>query len=399
MNPVLRSPEFRLLAACCRPRDLPDFLSLVRERGATPIDARKLLTLARNHRVEGFVEDALSKAGVRLPALDQQLLGARAAQARAQMLRNAAEEIRISRVFSAGGVDPVFVKGATIAMLAHGTLSLKSSWDIDVLVPAESLSKARTLLADAGYRLDLPGIEEPSLIDTYFLRNKETVWINAHRGTALELHSALVDFPAMLPGVGPASPLQAVPIGAGTSLMTLAPHELVAYLVVHGTAHSWERLKWLTDVAALIAKGSADEFMAAATHLGAGRSVATALHLCEHLLDMPRPQAKTESSTATDWLIRFSLASIANCGTFDPDSMQGFWSETIKLAGKSAMVKGPVAKLSAIMTLLRLSTVQERLIVPRALLPPHALLWIPYRLLTRLQRGRQARAGKTASTP
>lgn len=402
MSRVLQSAEFRLVAACCRPRALADFDAVVCAAAARPFDADLLLATARAHRVEGFVEDGLRRAGIALPTVACDLLTARAARARQQMLRNAAEEVRVARQFRAAGIEPLFVKGATLAMIAHGSLALKTSWDIDLLVAPDAVADARRLLGEAGYRLDLPGIDDPRLIEVYFARNKETLWINEERNTALELHSALVDAPPMLRGVGTASPAQSVAVAKGQTLTTLGPVELFAYLCVHGTSHRWGRLKWLTDVAALVARDGAAEYHEAATRLGAGRSAAVALRLCDSILALPLDSAvadRVERNRASDWLIRSAREALATGDEFDHDSVSGLANALTKLRTKTVMVAGIGPKIATIGALLDLSFTPERLAVPQSLLRLHALIWAPYRLLTRPWRKRQSRAGKTASTP
>lgn len=402
MTAVLQSAEFGLVAACCRPRVLAGFDAVVRDAAARPFDADLLLATARRHRVEGFVEDGLRRVGIALPSEAHDLLAARAARARQQMLRNAGEEIRVARHFRAAGMEPLFVKGATLAMIAHGSLALKTAWDIDMLVAPENIPMARRLLGEAGYRLDLPGIDDPCLIDVYFVRNKETLWLNDDRNTALELHSALVDAPSMLPGVSTRSPIQSVAMTRGETLKSLGTTELFAYLCAHGTSHRWERLKWLTDVAALVARDSATQFHAAAIRFGAGRSAAVALRLCEDILAMPLDPAvasRLDRSRASDWLVRCSLDGLATGGEVDHDSMSGLGNALTKIRVMIVMVTGIGAKLAILGTLLDLSTTSERLALPQSLLRLHALIWVPYRLLTRPWRKRQSRGGKTASTP
>src|SRR5206468_9642745 len=98
----------------------------------------------------------------------------------------------------------------------------------------------------------------------------------------LELHTSLVDSPAMLGGVSVASPLQQVAIAPGIVLPTLATDELFAYLVVHGATHAWSRIKWLADVAALLSglpEKEIEPLYRRSLALGAGRSGGQALLL------------------------------------------------------------------------------------------------------------------------
>ncbi len=382
------SAEFRLVAACCRPRTRPDFVQVIAAVSGNGFDPDLLLATARAHRVEGFVEDGLRAGGVMLPTSSHALLAARAKAARLQMLRNAGEEVRIDRLFRDGGVEPVFIKGATLAMLAHGTLALKTSWDVDVLVPPTGMGTAQQILSDAGYRLDLPGIEHPFLVRRFLERNKETCWINAARQTTIELHSALVDDVAQLPTVGSGSPTQMVEIARNSAIATFARAELFAYLCVHGTVHRWERLKWLTDIAAMLDKSAEtiENLYDHATRLGARRSAATALIMCADMLGTELPEnlrMSLENDQATRLLARLSVAAIATPDAIAPLSLAGLRQALTHLRVQRLQVSGVRRHLSVVRTQLSRAYTIDRLLLPRWALPIHAVFWIPLRLITR----------------
>jgi hypothetical protein len=70
--------------------------------------------------------------------------------------------------------------------------------------------------------------------------------------------------------------------------------ELFAYLCVHGCSSAWSRLKWIADVAALLASADQQEVARLYRHaeeLGARRACATTLLLAEILLRVPIPGA------------------------------------------------------------------------------------------------------------
>ncbi len=393
------SSEFLLVAACCRPRTFADFDDAVRRAASDNWNADAVLALARAHRVEGFVDDGLKRAGIGLAGPAAEVLATRAARSRVQMLRNAGEEIRIAALFAAQGIQPLFIKGATLAMLAHGSLPLKTSWDIDMLVAPEHAGVARKLLADAGYRLNLPGIDDPVLIDTFIRRNKETIWVNDARCTYLELHSALIEVKGLLRDVGTHSPRQAVPVAKGVVVATLATEQLFAYLCVHGTMHRWERLKWLTDVAALVHAGrvDADALRVVSRSHGAGHAVATALELIRRLFGVQFPRA-TLLRPVTQ-LTAISLAALQANVTPESLSKLAVADLVDRFRTQWLQADGLQARLSVLGNLLDYSPTASRLAVPDWALRPHMLVWLPWRLLTRRWRYRSSRPGNAASKP
>ena len=58
------------------------------------------------------------------------------------------EALRLQRLFNEADIPVLFVKGASLAMLAFGTLGLSIGQDIDLLVPFKALPKASAMLMD-----------------------------------------------------------------------------------------------------------------------------------------------------------------------------------------------------------------------------------------------------------
>ncbi len=152
-----------------------------------------------------------------------------------------------------------------------------------------------------------------------------TLWIHEKSGMVVELHTALVDNPSLLPGVSARSDLQLVRIGPGIELPTLRTDELFAYLCVHGATHAWARLKWLADVAALLRKVGPEEterLYRRSIELGAGRSSAQALMLCARLLQLPLPsklQPELRRDRPTQWLEELAISAMSGRGATELD--------------------------------------------------------------------------------
>jgi len=264
----------------------------VRVAAEGAIDWPFLLRVARRHRVEGLVHHGLGQAGIDAPGETGAALASAAAAVALENLAFAAEAHRLRRAFDSAGIDFLFVKGVTLAMLAYGTLALKRAIDIDIAISAPAQSAAFALLGQAGYRCVEPGPEaSESEILAWTARNKHSAW---RRGSVLvELHASLVDSPRLLTGVSLASPRQEVAVSGGITLPTFATDELFAYLCVHGATHAWSRLKWLADVNALLKDVGADELVRLhrrSVELGGGRTGGQALLLCNALFGLPLPE-------------------------------------------------------------------------------------------------------------
>jgi hypothetical protein len=288
-------PEFSLLLSCCR----WNFAGVEDERTELPAGLiwPRFIELARFHRVQGLAWNALAQSGVSLPPDAADALSANARSIAATNLAIARECAELTEAFAESGTPLLFVKGLTIAALAYRSPLLKMGWDIDVLIDPADLGRAAEVLAARGFSLTLPS--SLAALDSWHSWSKESVW-GRPDGLHIELHTRLADNRAMIPGIWVRSPAQQVEIAPGTKLATLAGDELFAYLCVHGASSAWFRLKWISDLAGLIAGragGEVDRLYDRAQQLGAGRSAGQALLLSHRLFQTPRPRLAGGTAT------------------------------------------------------------------------------------------------------
>ena len=378
------SSELRLVAACVRPLADERRLDAIRHAASVPFDAQQVVTLAHRHRVEGFVEQGLTAAGVELPALAAKRLATNAVAARLKTLRSAGEEVRVGQAFAAAGIDAIFIKGATLGMRAHGTTALKTSWDVDVLVARDQLDAAGAVLRDLGYRLTiLGGIEDPIKVRRYLAAHKESEWRHEGRDTVVELHTELADNTAAIPTIGLGSPREMVELAPGVSLETLATAPLLAYLCYHGSVHLWERLKWLADVAALLQSVNISIFCDEAVILGADRPIGAAVLLSQELLgvrfDPYMIKTFTNNNTLTIYNRSFDAIKANDCQRKQLErpskELLSYFRTQLLLSERLYYKFGLVKKVFL------LPYIPKHLSVPRFLLPLIILLGIPVRLM------------------
>jgi hypothetical protein len=243
--------EFLFVAECCRWPPPGDDALAARWAGE-PLDWARVARIARRHRVQGLVWNRLRSSGMAVPEEPARALRSAAGRIARDNLHAVRECLRLKAAFDAAGVPILFIKGVTLAMLAYGTLALKAGWDIDVLVGEDRVDAAAAILTASGYRCILPQSPDLSRLREWHRVAKESVWQHAATRTVVELHTRLVDNSMLLRPIT-LEDSHSVPVGDGLSLPTLAPDALFAYLCVHGAWSAWYRLKWLADVAALVA--------------------------------------------------------------------------------------------------------------------------------------------------
>ena len=133
----IATPEFRLLAACCRwpPSTRRD--AVIRDAADKVCDWDRFLWLTNRHRVAGLVYGALSSAQVELPPTADTVLSARARRIARRNLIISVETAQLQRSLDAAGIPCLALKGVALAHLAYGSVSSKDTRDIDLLVPPE----------------------------------------------------------------------------------------------------------------------------------------------------------------------------------------------------------------------------------------------------------------------
>lgn len=383
--------SFALVAASCAP-DTPERRRRLARIAAGPIDAPALLQLAHWHRVEPFVQAAVVAADVTLPHAAARRLANLDRKGRMKALTNVAEEARLAQAAGTAGVDLLFLKGATLAHLVHADPTAKKAWDIDVLIAPEDMTRARLFLEAHGYVLELPqGVAVGPRLDRWLASNRESLWRNAERRTAVELHTGLCESPAMIPDVGMRSPRQAVML-AGVPVPTLATVDLFAFLTVHGTSHGWARLKWLADVAALVRASDmhVTELHDAAVDRGAGWCPGVALLLCSRLFGTELPpvlQQRLESDRGVVRLVDYSWAAIEQEG--DTDRRLG--ATTVREMARAIRLQFWLApglryRLRTFWSHWTRPYAASQLGMPPVLMPVAMLGWLPLRLLSRRWR-------------
>lgn len=309
-----------MLLGCCR----SNFASP--DRAAPPeipaqLDWARFVALARFHRVQGLAWNGLAPFGNPLPDHVKEMLSSDARSIAATNLGIAKECSDLLEVFRDAEVPLLFVKGLTVGALAYRSPMLKMGWDIDLLIDGRDLAKAAELLARRGYSLRLPS--EPTQLRSWHARSKESVW-SRDESFHIELHTRLADNRRLISGIDVHSTRQMVEVAAGIALPTLGRDELFAYLCVHGASSAWFRLKWITDLAALLSRDDPDEIerlYRRSRQLGAGRAAAQAVLLADRLyavLDDTGLRQELERDAATRWLAALALDQVAG----SPDPME-----------------------------------------------------------------------------
>ncbi len=296
--------EFRLLAACCI---WPVSAGESQVRGlidTRQVDWNRLLALGERHRVSGFLANAL-RLQLGVPEEISQVLKNRAAQIERANLLQLAVAVKATRALEQRQIPFVIMKGAPLAQALFGNVLVRQSKDIDLLVNKDHLSSAQSSLLSAGF-CAAPGLGSnltPRQARDWEQHRKHYDYKHIATGVQVELHWRAFDNSRL--GSVTVERADLVECSPGQYLPAPGREEMFPLLIAHGAGHAWFRLKWLVDVAAMLAQAGAEEqsnFSRSIQELGLGRPAEQAQLLCASLFRDTRIATPKESTIVGRWL-------------------------------------------------------------------------------------------------
>lgn len=204
-----------------------------------------------------------------------------------------AELIRLVGLLERAGVQALPYKGPSLAAHVYGNLTIRQYGDLDILVRARDVRRAKAVLFDEGY---LPERWPRRAREREFLRRHHAQTFQSAGGRIrLELHwdftprelCVSFDLDALW------GRLERRPLGSA-DVLSLRAEDLLLVLCVHGAKHCWSRLKGIRDVAETLAVHPTldwERVMEEAAYIGARRILWLGLFLATELLraEVPPP--------------------------------------------------------------------------------------------------------------
>jgi hypothetical protein len=280
--------EFELVLACLRwPQEAADG-DAIRSLARQPIDWQYLLEIVQHHKVVPlFLRNIQSFAPGCMP-------GETAAALRAEAIANADTCLRLSRhllllnrQFREQHIDFRIFKGIPLAITAYQDAILRDAGDIDLLVGEKDLFQAGEILQGLGYRRYDPQAQlTPRRLRSYIAHQKDFSYEHPS-GAVIDLHWRLFRNSFLPANAGLAEAGEDWLALDAERIPTLPVHRLLLYLCVHGALDGWLRLKWLTDIGALLRTMTPEQLTltaATATEQQALPQFSAALLLCQDLL-------------------------------------------------------------------------------------------------------------------
>ena len=211
------------------------------------VDWQLFLDYAIHHRVYPMLYKQLKhlKVQLNIPTFVIQSLEGLYRENTFKILQLSAEMNEIGKLFADQGIDTLFLKGPILAHDIFGDISLRTSKDLDVLIPIDQLEKAQNILNNLGYE-QVENLE--TLFNEWKWRFKDISFYHPEKEILVELHWRLNDWPAKEPSFKELWSKRRVSTITQHPCYFLGEEDLFFYLVTHGARHGWFRLRWLMDV-------------------------------------------------------------------------------------------------------------------------------------------------------
>ncbi len=288
---MIRS-ESQLLCCCARVCTDAATVGHVRSLIQGEIDWPDLIRTATQHRVRPLVYRNLSQ--ICPEAVPTVVLNELKKDFQSNAGRNLAltGELRgLLRLFQSHGIAALPFKGPTLAATVYGSLSLRHSGDLDILIHRRDALRCKDLLLARGYRLLTAltpyGFPVGGEFEYQFERPCDHLAVELRWRLTGRQYSAPLDLDRL---IGSAHTIEF----RGTPILALAPEELLLILCVHGAKHRWSCLMWICDVAELLRVYPEIDWSRVwkhASELGLWRSVVYGLLVAQETLGVQIPVA------------------------------------------------------------------------------------------------------------
>lgn len=168
-----------------------------------------------------------------------------------KMLQLTAEMDNVNKKMKEQKINFLLLKGPALAKELYGDISLRTSSDLDILVPIEKLQEVEQLLQNEGY---LKHDYIRSVLNDWKWRHHHVTYFHPAKKVKLEIHWRLSPGPASEPSFNELWERKKVSELTHSPLYLLGNEDLFLFLASHGARHGWSRLRWSLDIYQILEK-------------------------------------------------------------------------------------------------------------------------------------------------
>jgi hypothetical protein len=301
-----RSAEHSLLLLLSHRCISPQGVLTIRRLMDAPLDWEYIIATSRAHEVYPLVYDNLKKFGLdRVPAHAQEGL-IRLHKINAFRNQHMVEELKlVLGALAHAGIPAIPLKGLVLANSLYGDINLRSSVDIDILVPPQFAHRGMRELCAIGYTPWFPRFERESVnkyIESQLTRRTPigdcvadlhwaVLWDSRRDKRALDnlWQESFTDDIFGVKGV------------------RMSPEWEFLVLVVHAARSHWRGIKWLSDIHDMCSLSSMDwqRILEKAETFGWTNLVHATLSASNSLFGTPAPPGITFKGSLPPWMKLF----------------------------------------------------------------------------------------------
>lgn len=252
------SIEMQLLLALIRVENIED-VAAIPEKLFEQSDWNSFIELARHHRVYPYLYNKLK--GVtedRIPSIVIRIFLAEYRRNTFLMLHLSGEMEIVEKALSENSIRALYLKGPVLAQDLYGNLSLRTSCDLDLLIPISELNRAEALLITLGYTKD---DYIHTVLNDWKWRHHHITFFHPEKGVKVEIHWRLNPAPSKQPNFEELWKRRRTSSLSKQPIYYLGREDLFLFLVSHGARHGWSRLRWLLDIKQLIVQELDADFL------------------------------------------------------------------------------------------------------------------------------------------
>ncbi|CAM3554506.1 nucleotidyltransferase family protein [Marinicrinis lubricantis] len=216
------------------------------EQWRDQIDWDEWLQLVWYHRVYPLVYKRLRELNIEwVPEEVMKQLYMKYSQNTFQMLRLTREMEKLCLALREQNIPSLMLKGPVLAHLLYGDVSLRTSKDMDILVPIEDVEKAEKVLVELGYILTE---DVKRILKDWKWRSHHLLYVHPQTKVQIELHWRLNPDTLKEPLFSELWERRQSSLLTSSKVYCLGRDDLFLYLMSHGARHGWFRIRWLVDM-------------------------------------------------------------------------------------------------------------------------------------------------------
>lgn len=209
------------------------------------IDWDYFISLVKHHRVFPSLSSKVGMLDGFIPSFVTRYLNKQYKKNTFQMLYLSGEMENVSKLFTKSNIRLLFLKGPIIGHGLYGDISLRTSSDLDMLIPIEQLEMADEILLKLGYEKD-DYIQ--SILNDWKWRHHHVTYFHPGKNIKLEIHWRMNPGPNKEPKFNELWERKQCSTLTSYPIYYLGLEDLFLFLVSHGARHGWSRLRWLLDI-------------------------------------------------------------------------------------------------------------------------------------------------------